>query len=212
MKLEALLHYFHVTCEPAVAGLDEQARALLFANIDCVAAEAFITCKNYQTDLTKNLIAATLKFYEQMREHMRSHEPPPSDDEDPAPPKSATSSWISFAAAAVAAKARTPQKATRTTQVEEPRVIPQVIEFDHLTGAPINMRDSRAAPGQQQSAAEWVQLPWTHTLFVIFRHFTFHGLVCCIWYYFFVIGSPKSSIPKNIDECHNHVGPTSLAT
>ena len=153
MKLEALLHYFHVTCEPAVAGLEKHARALLLSNVDCVAAEAFITCKNFQVDLTNNLIAATRKFYEQIREHMKNVDS--DDDEDPAPPMSGTS-WLSFDPAAVAAKARTPQKPTRTTQVEEPRVIPQVIEFDHKTGAPKNVQDCRAAAGQQQSAAEWV--------------------------------------------------------
>ena len=44
-KLEALLHYFHVTLKPAVAGWGPEQQSLVMANVACVAAEAFITRK-----------------------------------------------------------------------------------------------------------------------------------------------------------------------
>ena len=44
-KLEALLHYFHVTLKPAVAGWGPEKHSLVMANVACVAAEAFITRK-----------------------------------------------------------------------------------------------------------------------------------------------------------------------
>ena len=49
--LENILHYFMVTCQPAVAGMKPQQKAALEANVSFVATEAFIICINEQHKL-----------------------------------------------------------------------------------------------------------------------------------------------------------------
>ena len=74
-KLEALLHHFHVTCASAVVDMESDTRELLLANVSCVAAEAFITCK--RTDHIMNeLVLATKKYYDEIRKHAAALAPP----------------------------------------------------------------------------------------------------------------------------------------
>ena len=70
MKLESLLHYFHVVCKPAVADMDEKIRVSLLSNIDIVATGAVLACTDLRRKLTWCLLDATLKFYKQIKAHL----------------------------------------------------------------------------------------------------------------------------------------------
>ena len=63
--LEALLHYFQATCKPAVAGMTDQRKAALHANVACAAAEAFITAA--VAGRRQAVVAATAKFHQEMK-------------------------------------------------------------------------------------------------------------------------------------------------
>ena len=62
LKLEELLHYFHVCCKAAVAvlGTEHQQDAFL-ANVDVCAAEAFVTASEKFTllEMHNHLLTAT---------------------------------------------------------------------------------------------------------------------------------------------------------
>ena len=74
MLLENILHYFMVTCQPAVAGMKPQRKAALEANVCFVAADALITCVNDQK--TKDaLLGATKKFYEEVKAYAAGQVP-----------------------------------------------------------------------------------------------------------------------------------------
>ena len=64
LKLEELLHYFHVCCKAAVAvlGTERQQDAIL-ANVDVCAAEAFVTASEKFTlvEMQNHLLTATQK-------------------------------------------------------------------------------------------------------------------------------------------------------
>ena len=70
MKLESLLHYFHVVCKPAVADMDEKIRVSLLSNIDIVATGAVLACTDLRRKLTWCLLDNTLKFYKQIKAHL----------------------------------------------------------------------------------------------------------------------------------------------
>ena len=62
LKLEELLHYFHVSCNAAVAGLGtEHQREAFLANVDVAAAEAFVTAPEKFTlmEMQSHLLTAT---------------------------------------------------------------------------------------------------------------------------------------------------------
>ena len=67
MQLEALLEYFHVTCKPAVADMDEKIRVSLLSNIDIVATGAVLACTDLRRKLTWCLLDNTLNFYKQIK-------------------------------------------------------------------------------------------------------------------------------------------------
>ncbi len=73
--LENILHYFMVTCQPAVAGMKPQRKSALEANVSFVAADAFITCVNDQK-IKVALLEATKKFYEEAKAHVAGQVPP----------------------------------------------------------------------------------------------------------------------------------------
>lgn len=64
-SLEAVLHYFYATCKDAVAALPDAGRQAAFlANLDCAAAEAFVSSTS--KDLFTKLCGATSKYYCQL--------------------------------------------------------------------------------------------------------------------------------------------------
>ena len=62
-KLEAVLHYFHSTYKPAVAGMPPLRWAQLTANVACAAAEAFIMCRAHEKE-GDAMVLAVAKYYD----------------------------------------------------------------------------------------------------------------------------------------------------
>jgi hypothetical protein len=142
LTLEAMLHYFHVTCKPAYQQLAPQSRNRLMANIDVAACDAFITLKSDANGLPKTqkvLIEATTKY---------AHEIGPK-----LPPPDKTQSWITFPTAEAVAKAK-----AAPVVVE---VAPRLLEFDESTGTLLNQQiefDPVAKKGE--NAKGCYPLPW----------------------------------------------------
>ena len=141
-KLEALLHYFNVTCAPAVAGMDTDKRLMLLANVCCVAAEAFASRK--RTDVTTaSLLLATKPYFDEISAHLGTAMP------------DALEAWINFDA--VAAKPR----ATREAEADD-QLLPKVILYDEAVGAPVDAQDTREH--KVKAAGESVAIPWKEWL------------------------------------------------
>ena len=141
-KLEALLHYFNVTCAPAVAGMDTDKRLMLLANVCCVAAEAFASRK--RTDVTTaSLLLATKPYFDEISAHLGTAMP------------DALEAWINFDA--VAAKPR----ATREVEADD-QLLPKVILYDEAVGAPVDAQDTREH--KVKAAGESVAIPWKEWL------------------------------------------------
>ena len=141
--LEAVLHFFHSTCKPAVAGMPTLDIAVLLANAHCAATEAYITCKDPRQE--KNVILnAVAKYFEKIQTFAKDQ-----GLTVPAP----VEQWIDFSNckttdAAVAASA-------------PPRLLPKLIEYDEDTGAPINQQDVKVTKAKQ---VHRVIVPWAEWL------------------------------------------------
>ncbi len=146
-KLEALLHYFHVTCQPAVADMDPDRRALLLASVTCVAADVFINCKRSDR-LTAVLLDATKKYDDEIQEHVKE-----TEGARPVP----ENSWMIFAA--VAAKAKSPAQAKADAAAH---LLPKVIKYDEATGKPLDAQNTRADEGTPPRA--FAGVPWQEWL------------------------------------------------
>ena len=69
LKLEELLHYFHVCCKDAVAALGSSFKQDAFlANVDVCAAEAFVTASEKFTllEMQNHLLTATQTYHDQL--------------------------------------------------------------------------------------------------------------------------------------------------
>ena len=157
MKLEALLHYCHVTCGPAVAGLDETSKAILLTNIDTVATETFISCKKFYRTLNKELLDATVKYWLQIKEHMNKDK----DQLVPSLPPASETFWIDFPAVAektVAGAVALKEK----READAVKLPPQIICFDEGTGAQLTSQATASEAGKEPAA--WIPLPWKEWL------------------------------------------------
>ena len=142
--LENILHYFMVTCQPAVAGMKPQRKAALEANVSFVAADAFITCVSDQT-IKVALLEATKKFDEEAKAHAAGQVPP---IDCPA----ARDKWIDFTAVAVNAEA---QQVGNSPSA--PKLLPKLITYDEH-GAPRNAQD--AIVSEDGGGDNGTKLPW----------------------------------------------------
>ena len=149
-SLEALLHYFQVTCGPAVAGMGPEQRSLFQANIYCVAAEALVSCHK-KSDARVALLQATQTYYEELAQHVAQTK---KGDVCPTP----EASWIDFAA--VAAKAKGP--AQQKPPAPDARLLPKVIVFDESTGVPQTEQDAREAEVKHDPVR--ADIPWQEWL------------------------------------------------
>ena len=146
-KLERVLRYFQVTCKPAVAGMPPLRWATLSSNVACVAAEAFITCKEREKE-GDAILSAVAKYFDEIKLFAESEKLDP-----PAKPDQA---WLDFDGM----KQR--QKDTSAVADKEPaKLLPKVIMYDKETGVPINAQDVRAATGQE---ADMATVPWKEWL------------------------------------------------
>ena len=143
-QLEVLLHYFQVTCKPAVAAMDSQLKAALHANVACAAAEAFITCKS-QSALQKTLVAATTRFYRDIMKFAASQ----NIDLPPTPKR-----WMNFVDTAAEAETAV---AKPDDGSQHKKLLPRVIAFDLETGLPQTQQESRE---NSQLRDEDIALPW----------------------------------------------------
>lgn len=152
LKLEALLRYFQVTCEPAVAAMAPMTRAALVANVSTVAAETLVTSKS-DANTCQDLLNATLRYFNEVKAHAASQEPPVEV------PK-AEDKWIDFSAVAEKApKAKAPQSRKQSLP-EEPRLMPKVIKYDDA-GVPLSEQEQRT---QAEKAASFTVIPWEEWL------------------------------------------------
>ena len=135
-RMEDVLHYFHVTCQAAVAAaFDTSGTAAFLANVDCALAEAFVTSP--AKDLKKNLLEATAKYYRRLT---TGPEQPPDAE-----------SWMLF-----------PEEVEPTelesAVADEPRVLPRVLVFDEATGMPTNAQEQITGSSASQNIIR--VLPW----------------------------------------------------
>ena len=141
--LEAVLHFLHGTCKPAVAGMQTMELASLLANANCAATEAYITCKDPRQEKTV-ILNAVAKYFEKIKTFAKDQEltvPAPLEP------------WIDFSNckkndAAVAASA--PQQ-----------LLPKLIQYNEDTGAPINQQDVKVTIAKQ---VHRVIVPWREWL------------------------------------------------
>jgi hypothetical protein len=141
--LEELLHFFHVTCKPAVAALPQFDKVNFLANVDCAATEAFYgsTCKG---TLQTTLLEATVKYGKQVLENF-------ADSKSIAP----LAKWINYEKASAVAE----QKAAVASKKQaDARLTPKVIDFDEATGQRTNAQDEREATNRAQGVI--VKVPW----------------------------------------------------
>ena len=146
-KLEALLHYFYVTCGPAVAGMDFDKLTLLLTNVACVASEAFISRK--RTDRTTDVILnSTVKYYEEIIENLGTGRTPPEADE----------LWISFDE--VAAKAKEAKAKSKSAPKAGAPLLPKVIQYDE-SGRPVDFQETRLEKeAEHDRLRDLVTVPW----------------------------------------------------
>ena len=142
--LDNILHYFTVTCQPAVAGMKPQRKAALEANVCFVAADAFITCVN-DKKIKVALLEATKKFYEDVKAHAAGQVPP---IDCPA----ARDIWIDFTAVAVNAGA---QQVGNSPSA--PKLPPKLITYDEH-GAPQNAQETIVS--EDGGGDNGTKLPW----------------------------------------------------
>ena len=142
VSLENVLHYFMVTCKPAVAGMHPMTKAAWEANVCGVAAEEFITCKNPQK-IRNQLLDALKKYYDEAKAFAATREPP---TEVP----TAEEKWMDFSAAAEKAEAK-------QAEADAKRLLPKLITYDDR-GAPVNAQDTAAA--DDDSGDKVLTLPW----------------------------------------------------
>ena len=65
-KLEALLRYFQSTCKPAVEGMPALKWLQLTANVAVAAADAFIMCKDAETE-EEVMMSAGAKYFDEIK-------------------------------------------------------------------------------------------------------------------------------------------------
>ena len=113
------------------------------SNVACVAAEAFITCKEREKE-GDAILSAVAKYFDEIKLFAESEKLDP-----PAKPDQA---WLDFDGM----KQR--QKDTSAVADKEPaKLQPKVIMYDQLSGVPINAQDVRAATDQEANIAT---VPW----------------------------------------------------
>ncbi len=144
LLLENILHFFMVTCQPAVAGMKPLRKASLEANVSFVAADAFITCVSDQT-IKVALLEATKKFDEEAKAHAAGQVPP---IDCPA----ARDIWIDFTAGAVNAEA---QQVGNSPSA--PKLPPKLITYDEH-GAPQNAQETIVS--EDGGGDNGTKLPW----------------------------------------------------
>ena len=150
MKLEQLLHYFHVTCEPAVAGLQVVERASFVANVACTAADAFFACKR-APEFSDALLRATKKYWDDVEKLQQAKTPPQGC---PTPMQT----WMRVDAVEMP-KVKSPSRKTAdSANSAEAQLLPKVILYDDATGAPKAQQDTRTE--EQQEPASLVMIPW----------------------------------------------------
>ena len=140
-KLEALLHYFNVTCASAVADMKADKRVLMLANVACVASEALMIRK--QKDVTTDvLLNAAAPYYAELCEHLGDEKKPPE----------ASETWIKFSAVAENTEGGGDDK------VEAGLLLPKVIIYDE-TGAPMQEQEKRTEQAKT-TPPQCVTIPW----------------------------------------------------
>ena len=152
-KLEALLHYFHVTCKPAVAGMAPMTLARMQANVSVSAADALFLCKTGE-NVCAALQEATVEYDKQVREFAASRNPPVEVPE-------ADHKWIEFSAVAekeTKAKAKAKAKASGKAKLSHSPILPKVIAYDE-SGMPLSSQEVKVSTPVSKVPAV-AAIPW----------------------------------------------------
>ena len=153
--LEALLRYFHVTCEPEVKSFakDLSARALFFANVDCVAAEAFFSAKTGEHKA--KMLEATAKYYWQLKRHVEASGTAWTVDEGGR--RCPDQQWMQYPDDDEVPELKLKGKAAVADKPEELK--PRVLQFDKGTGRLLNSQDSREI-STDRTEGKVIEVPW----------------------------------------------------
>ena len=140
-----MLHFFNVTCASAVADMSAAKRILLQSNVAVVASDALVSRKQRSDVTTDLLVEAVMPYVEEVRLHLleKGKELPTASEE-----------WIELGVAAGVAAG----SAVAETKPDE-RLLPKVIEYDELLGAPVSAQEIRTQDGVV-GATESAAVPW----------------------------------------------------
>ena len=150
MRMEELLHYFHVTCNPAVAVFENAEADMFRANLDVAAAEHFAHSKY---DVVDDILAGTLKYYKALEKTNTDNKTGVSMPEP-------AHAWIDFEAALRKHEARVAIAEANAKKTAAVAAVPEakIIEFDETTGVQLTKQDEQVI---QRVDARRVLLPWT---------------------------------------------------
>ena len=125
-KIEALLHYFQVTCVPHLDKAEEDpVRRMAFqANVGIAIAEGFIT-KPSKTKTAGAILKAAKVDHDLLRKMMRDADPTLPEDHPGPRPSGPHAEWIAFASVE-----DDKRKKKRPGQEESTACLPRVIHHD----------------------------------------------------------------------------------
>ena len=143
LRLEELLQYFHSYCKPAYESVmkDDYQRAKFIANVDCAAADAFVSARDNATlpELSLHMLQATKKYNDQLQAVL------------PAEIKEKRLAWIRFP---IERKANT----NPASAVAESKLLPKIIRYDPVSGEVLTTQETRVT--EKRPAPEFQYLPW----------------------------------------------------
>jgi len=147
LRLEQLLHYFHVTLMPILEKMTESARRALLSNVSLVAAEAVIAAKS-QESVSGALAQAVANLHAEAEKTAAVagvDMPQPAD------------AWIKFDAVASGVGDAKPSAGKHSAST---RLLPQLIRFDLKSGQPLNQQETVAMESKPDAVVVVAPLPW----------------------------------------------------
>jgi len=147
LRLEQLLHYFHVTLMPILEKMTESARRALLSNVSLVAAEAVIAAKS-QESVSGALAQAVANLHAEAEKTAAVagvDMPQPAD------------AWIKFDAVASGVGNAKPSAGKPSAST---RLLPQLIRFDLKSGQPLNQQETVAMESKPDAVVVVAPFPW----------------------------------------------------
>ena len=143
LRLEELLQYFHSYCKPAYESVmkDDYQRAKFIANVDCAAADAFVSAKDNATlpELSLHMLQATKKYNDQLQAAL---------------PDEITEKRLAWIRFPIERKANT----NPASAVAESKLLPKIIRYDPVSGDVLTTQETRVT--EKRPGPEFLDLPW----------------------------------------------------